>query len=99
MSSFGGGGRYAQVALTYARRRPFAVIAVVVNVWLLRLRSMSMSVLALFLTGLVPLFIAIMMNGGHGGAGVTLPLAAGLLALGAVVILDAYGRWRRTDLE
>jgi hypothetical protein len=75
-----------------------AIVVFALNVWLLRLRSTLLSVLALALTGLSPA-VPFVLNRGHGGAGVILPIAAGMLVLGALVTLDAYARWRRTDFE
>jgi hypothetical protein len=35
----------------------------------------------------------------YAGTGWTAPMALGLLVIGALVTLDAYGRWCRADLE
>jgi hypothetical protein len=75
-----------------------AVIIFAMNAWVLRLRSGALSYAAMIVSAAWPL-LPILLNDNGVGARTALPIAAGLLVLAAIVTLDAYARWRRTDLD
>jgi hypothetical protein len=75
-----------------------AVVVFAMNVWVMRLRSQALSVIAVAFTGLAPI-VPHLVNRKLAGSGMTGPLAIGLLAIGVLVVVDAYARWCRTDLE
>jgi hypothetical protein len=69
-----------------------------VNWWVLRLRNSALTAVVMVLTGLAPI-APLLGKRLYAGTGWTSPLALGLLVIGALVTLDAYGRWCGADLE
>ena len=69
-----------------------------INWWVLRLRSAVLTAIVTAVTGFAPLapLLGRRFYEGTGWAG---PLTLALLVVGALVTLDAYGRWCRADLE
>jgi hypothetical protein len=75
-----------------------AVIIFATNAWVLRLRSGPLSYAMMIVSAAWPL-LPILLNDVGARRSTALSVATVLLAAAIVITLDAYARWRRTDLE
>jgi hypothetical protein len=75
-----------------------AIIIFATNAWVLRLRSAVLSYIMMALSAAWPL-LPVLLNDAGVKRHAALSIAAALLAAAVVITLDAYVRWRRTDLE
>jgi hypothetical protein len=75
-----------------------AIIIFATNAWVLRLRSAVLSYIMMALSAAWPL-LPVLLNDAGVKRHAALSIATALLAAGVVITLDAYVRWRRTDLE
>jgi len=75
-----------------------AVIIFATNAWVLRLRSGPLSYAMMIVSAAWPL-LPILLNDVGARRSTALSIATALFAAAVVITLDAYARWRRTDLE